>query len=331
MDIPRPRAISEALAALPGDGRGPGVLAVSGGADSVAMLRAARQLPQFAGTAVAHFNHQLRGADSDADAAFVRTLAGEWPFYGRTADVRAAAAVAGENVEAAARRLRYAFLLETARAAGASWVATAHTADDQAETVLHRMIRGSGLRGLRGIAPARPLGAGILLVRPMLDVTRADVLAFLKETNQPWREDATNQDVAYTRNRIRHELLPLLKTFNPGVADALGRLAAQAQEVYADVDTRVAALLATAELPRAGAAVILNRAALAGANNHDVRELFRHVWAREGWPTGAMTRDHWQRAAAVAAGMMTATDMPAGLHVRAAGAVVRIGPRAGDP
>lgn len=327
MDIPRPRAISEALAALPGDGRGPGVLAVSGGADSVAMLRAARQLPQLAGTAVAHFNHQLRGAESDADAAFVKTLAGDWPFYAGTADVRAAAAVNGENIEATARRLRYAFLLESARAAGASWVATAHTADDQAETVLHRMIRGSGLRGLRGIAPVRPLGAGVLLIRPMLDVTRADVLAFLKETNQPWREDATNQDQAYTRNRIRHELLPLLKTFNPQLTDALGRLAAQAQEVYSDVDTRVTELLATVERPRAGAVVILDRAALAGVADHDVRELFRHVWEREGWPTGAMTRDHWQRAAAVTTGMLTATDMPAGLHVRAAGTVVRVGPR----
>ncbi len=328
MDIPLSRlsrAISDALTALPGNGRGPGVLAVSGGADSVAMLRAVGELP--APVAVAHFNHQLRGADSDADAAFVKDLAGEKPFYTGTADVRAVAVAAGENLEATARRLRYAFLLETARAAGASWVATAHTADDQAETVLHRLIRGSGLRGLRGIAPVRPLGEGVFLIRPMLEVSRADVLAYLQETGQPWREDATNQDHAYTRNRIRHELLPLLKTFNPQLNDALGRLAAQAQEAYAEVDSRVAELLAKAERPRAGAVVILDRAALADIADHDLRELFRQVWDRENWPTGAMTRDHWQRAAQVATGILTATDMPAGIHVRAGARVVRVGPQ----
>jgi tRNA(Ile)-lysidine synthase len=137
---------------------GPGVVAVSGGADSVALLRAlvaAGMGPLH----IAHFHHHLRGAEADEDAVFVRRLADELgcAFHLGEADVTAA----GGNLEATARRLRYAWLAELGATIGAAWVATGHTADDQAETVLHRLLRGTGLRGLRGIASTAPLAPGL--------------------------------------------------------------------------------------------------------------------------------------------------------------------------
>lgn len=309
----------------------PGILAVSGGADSIAMWRAFREHPWTAGITVAHFNHQLRGTESDADAEFVRALATEaMPCVIGTADVGAVATQTGDNLEATARRLRYAFLLQTAEAQQACWIATAHTADDQAETVLHRLIRGSGLRGLRGIAPTRPLSEGVQLVRPMLTLSRAAVLEYLHTQQQPWREDSTNQQTDFTRNRLRHQLLPLLQTFNPQVQNALNRLAAQAQEVFTEIDQQTWMHLSQLELPKAGHLVILNREPLSQLSNHQLRELLRAVWEREQWPQGGMSHEHWQRAATVARGELTATDLPGRLYIRAASRVIRIGPSAAD-
>src|SRR3954454_15857167 len=159
-------AVRGNLDRLRGDAPGPGVVAVSGGADSVALLCALAADPPPGGLVVAHLNHQLRGADSDADAAFVGALFPDLPHHVEAIDVRAAAA--GGNLEATAREVRYAFLARVAAATGAGWVATGHTADDQAETVLHRLIRGSGLRVLRGLAAPRALPPGLGLVRPLL-------------------------------------------------------------------------------------------------------------------------------------------------------------------
>src|SRR5690606_24443286 len=127
----------------------------------------------------------------------------------------------GENLEQVAREERYAWLARVAAEEGAGWVATGHTADDQAETVLHRLLRGTGLRGLRGIAARRELRPGIWLLRPLLHLGRADVLAYLGALGQDYRRDSSNLDPRFTRNRIRSELLPLLRTFNPDVTRAL--------------------------------------------------------------------------------------------------------------
>src|SRR5207237_1638397 len=121
--------------------------------------------------------------------------------------------------------LRYRWLAETAREVGARWVATGHTADDQAETVLHRLLRGTGLQGLRGIAARRDLEPGVGVVRPLLQTTRGEVIAYLDGLGHPYRVDATNSDLSYTRNRIRAELLPLLAArYNPAVVRVLARL-----------------------------------------------------------------------------------------------------------
>src|SRR5207253_9701726 len=123
-------------------------------------------------------------------------------------DVRSTAGT--DNLEATARRVRYDWLSGVARVTGCSWVATGHTADDQAETVLHRLLRGTGLQGLRGIASRRPLAEGVEVVRPLLDVTRTEVLTFLQAEHQPARQERSNADLRFTRNRIRHGLLPHL-------------------------------------------------------------------------------------------------------------------------
>jgi len=157
------------------------VVAVSGGADSVALLRGmASARSTLAGSGrliVAHFNHGLRGAESDADQAFVEELAAR--FQLQCCSARAAPAGSGHVAEEAARNQRYAFLLQTASTQGARVVATAHTADDQIETVLHRVVRGSGLSGLAGIPFTRSLSEAVALVRPLLHYRRAEILAYL--------------------------------------------------------------------------------------------------------------------------------------------------------
>jgi tRNA(Ile)-lysidine synthase len=307
------------------DLRGPGVVAVSGGADSVALLRA---LATWASPlVVAHFNHRLRGAESDADERFVRELVGTLGLRCEVAgaDIADEVRTAGENLEDVARRRRYDFLARVARSCGAEWVATGHTRDDQAETVLQRLLRGAGIQGLRGIASERELAPGVRLVRPLLNVSRAEVIAYLEELKQPWREDLSNRDPVFTRNRIRHELLPLLRTFNPSANEVLARLAEQAGEVHEEQEAAARALLAEAELPPARGLRVFRTDVLAAAPRHQVRGLFRLVWEREGWPLRDMTFKLWKRVVAVALGEETATDLPGGVRARRTGGVVQVG------
>jgi tRNA(Ile)-lysidine synthase len=320
------------------DRPGPGVVAVSGGADSVALLRALKECVAEPLT-VAHVNHRLRGAESDADEAFVRELAMALGVECRVKSVDVAAL--GGNLESTARRVRYEFFAEVAAEAGATWIATGHTADDQAETVLHRIVRGTGIQGLRGIA-RRAGGVSPLLdlednrgltpparqdiLRPLLTLTRAGVLEYLAELKQPHRDDSSNADPRFTRNRIRHELLPLLRTFNPDVVTALARLAEHASEAHAIITEYAAFVLAKAERPRAGEAIILDVADL-GPSAAVVRAVLRLVWEREGWPTDQMDADAWDRACEVARCEVAAWDFPGGITMRHAGRVVQIGPR----
>ena len=307
-----------------------GVIAVSGGADSVALMRALGDSAP-GDVVIAHLNHCLRGRESEEDANFVAQLCPRLPHQIETLDIAALAKADGDNLEAAARRARYDFLARVARETQASWVATGHTLDDQAETVLHRLIRGSGLRGLRGIAAKRELAAGVALLRPMLSVSRTAVIAYLQTIGQPWREDTTNRDPAFTRNRIRHEVLPLLRTFNPAIAESLARTATQANEVFGHVENEVRKLLAVAELPRAGRVVILDPAAWTGMPDFLLRELFQLIWEIEGWARGDMTNEHWQRVADVAVGRAKTWDLPGSIRIIGTPRVVRIGPASDFP
>jgi tRNA(Ile)-lysidine synthase len=202
-------------------------VAVSGGADSVALLRRLLEERAKLGIvlSVAHVHHGIREA-ADEDAAFVAGLAAahDLPFHLHRADAPAAAATLHETLEEAGRNLRYAFFCQLMLDGRADAVATAHTLDDQAETVLHKLVRGAWTEGLSGIHPVLAVEPGTI-VRPFLDNSHAAIEAWLLHLPQPWREDASNQDLAHTRNRIRWQLLPLLRTFNPRIAEQLARLA----------------------------------------------------------------------------------------------------------
>ena len=205
------------------------VIAVSGGADSMAMLIALNETAPLLKIrlTVAHFNHHIRGKAAAADARFVKQIANklELPFVIGELDVPKLARRDGISIEMAARKARYDFLARTVRKLKADAIATAHTADDQAETILLKLARGSGPRGLSGI-PRETRINGVPVIRPLLDVTRAEIEAFLLERKQPWREDKTNRDLSYLRNRVRHEILPLLESnLNPKIRETLVKTA----------------------------------------------------------------------------------------------------------
>jgi tRNA(Ile)-lysidine synthase len=206
----------------PGDRLG---VAVSGGADSVALLLLLLELREKLGIvlSVLHFNHNLRGKASDADEKFVTQLAAKHglAFHVERANVSARAKREKANLEDTARRARYEFFERLRDEDSVDLIAVAHTSDDQAETVLAHILRGTGIAGLGGIHIQRK---GV--VRPLLGVRRQDLRAYLRQKNQRWREDTTNQDTKRMRARIRKKLLPLLeKQFNPGIVSHLSTLA----------------------------------------------------------------------------------------------------------
>jgi tRNA(Ile)-lysidine synthase len=325
-----PATIRRCLTDTLGEGaRAPGIVAVSGGADSVALLWALASLRPELHLVVGHFNHRLRGEESDGDERFVRELGESLgvPVEVGSADVRERAEREKANLEDLARRLRYEFLADMANRAAARWIATGHTGDDQAETLLHRLVRGTGLQGLRGIARRRELKPGLFLVRPMLEVSRTDVISFLSELNQPHREDSSNSDPQYTRNRIRHELLPLLKSFNPQITRVLSRLGEQAEDEFAERETESAELLRRCRLPSAGSLAVLETVALVAVSIARIREMLRHLWHLENWPRRYLTRDHWETMAEIVRGAATAVDLPDGMRMDRKGSVVRVGPK----
>ncbi len=236
----------------PGDRLG---VAVSGGADSVALLRVLLELRSELGIVVSavHFNHTLRGEESEADQALVKDLAGQHglELHDARDDVGRRAEEQSLSIEAAAREARYEFfwsLIETDRL---DKIATAHTLDDQAETVLLRLIRGTGTRGLGGVPPELT-GPGPrrgwqgrtslgMIIRPLLHTRRRDIESYLAGLGQPWREDSSNRDLCHTRNRVRQRLMPLLeKDFNPQIAERLADFAeiALAEEDYWESELR---------------------------------------------------------------------------------------------
>jgi tRNA(Ile)-lysidine synthase len=212
---------------------------LSGGADSVALLRVLAERRPELGLVLhaAHLHHGLRGEEADADLEFARELAGGLGlrFHESRVDVaaeaqaNASAGKGGESIEEAARRLRYAWFRQLMAEGHVDAVATAHTFDDQAETVLAKVLRGAWTEGLAGIAPRLEAPEGPVL-RPLLATSRAEIEAYLRGIGQGWREDSSNRHLGYTRNRVRHELLPLLEEWNPRLREHLAQMATLARD-----------------------------------------------------------------------------------------------------
>lgn len=266
--------------------------AVSGGADSMCLLHILYTLRARLGfrLAAAHYNHQLRGAESDRDARFVEQFVSlccgvhhlpdgsvlpAVPLYTGSGDVAKQAKLQGNGIEETAREMRYTFLRQAAQEAGADRIATAHTANDNVETILFHLARGSGLRGLGGIPPRREE-----IIRPLLTVTRQQVEDYLFRHSLPHMEDSSNSSDEYTRNRIRHQVLPVLEDIAPGFA---ARLADTAALLRADeaVLTDQARTLAETALPCDGG-LSIDAGILASAPNpissRALRLLLGRLW-----------------------------------------------------
>ena len=296
--------------------------AVSGGADSVALLRAmaANRKTGPGRIVVAHANHGLRGEASDRDAAFVAQLADQLDIVVEVArlDVKTEAQSAGDGIEAAARNARYKFLQETAEWVGARYVVTAHTSDDQAETILHNILRGTGLSGVAGMSRTRTLGPVTTLIRPLLQASRADIVDYLSELGQDYCEDATNLDTSLTRNRIRRELLPLLqREFNPEVGEALRRLGSLASDAQREIETSATKLAEQSIVSRSDSQVVLDCTRLKQGSDYLAREAIIHLWRAQGWPLQSMGYEQWESLATLAlASDAAAITMPGNIQAQ---------------
>ncbi len=264
----------------------------------MALLRASCEVAEELGLrlSVAHLHHGARGEEADRDAQFVTELASQLGLpmdLGHWRPERAA------HFEADARQARYGWLLDIARQRSAQAVAVGHTSDDQAETVLHRIVRGTGIRGLAGIPPRRHLAEGVELIRPLLTTTRDEARASLNALEQPWQDDASNADVNRTRTLIRHEMLPKLATINPKVREALNRLAQSSRDAARQTERQAASLARAIVVTIEPFEITLRRDRLAAFPRSVRVEILRVVWRRAGWPERSMSSDRWQRMAAL--------------------------------
>jgi len=234
-------------------------IAISGGADSVALLLAvhaantAKRDALGVGLSVVHVHHGIRAGEADTDQQFVEDLCSrlDIPLHVHRANIPERVAKTGETIEEAARNVRYEFFASLIATGEADSILTAHTLDDQAETVLMKLLRGAWTEGLSAIYPVVEISStrpGRIL-RPFLNTRRAEIEAYLRRLNQPWREDSTNTDTAYTRNRIRHELMPQLREYNPSLDQTLANLAQLAREEEARWQTELSRLLPQILLP----------------------------------------------------------------------------------
>lgn len=308
---------------------GPIIVGVSGGGDSVGLVHAFRHggvLPPPGDGCrvpiiVAHAEHDLRedaGRDRDFTAALAARLG--FRFVTRLIPCRAAAAGSGEGLEAAARRLRYEFLVEAARDAGARAVVVAHCADDQVETILHALLRGTGLAGLGGMPEARELADGISLMRPMLGIERSVVRRYLEAAGETWLEDPTNADRRFARNFLRHVILPAAESGPyPAASASLLRLGRQAAGISAAIVSAAELLLEEHSGREGDGTTVIRPGMLRRLDRQMLGEIFVAVWKREGWPRRAMTARHYHRLAAMLAEGNGACDLPGGVRATVAG------------
>jgi tRNA(Ile)-lysidine synthase len=281
------------------------LLAVSGGADSVALLRACAAIKaRTKGRGqlmVAHFHHGLRGIAADEDQHWVEQLTSQLGIRCLTGQSEEGYLRAGQDgLEAAARKARYQFLTQIAEQLGARFVATGHTADDQVETILHHILRGSGLAGLAGIPKQRLLSPSVSLVRPLLGISRAVVLTYLSDLRQDYRVDATNEDQKFTRNRLRHDLLPAMRTIRPEVDAALLRLAAQAADAQTWIAAEARRVAEQCVTRESKDHYLVDVRRLSHTSPLLIREVFKSIWEQADWPRQQMGFSEWQMLAELA-------------------------------
>jgi tRNA(Ile)-lysidine synthase len=277
------------------------LLAVSGGADSTALMHAmsALKAAEFFGAQLlcCHVNHQLRGADADLDEEFVRGMAAKLnlPITTRRVDVRPFAQRNKLSLETAGRKLRMQALLEVARGTGCKSVATGHQKNDNAETLLQRLLRGTGFRGLGGIWPVRTFGDGIRFVRPLLCVTRDEVIEYLRARNLKWRVDHTNLDCTYKRNFVRHRLLPALQQdCTASVVERLSELAQSAFKLHGLLCSCADRVWAESA-KRSGDTVALDAGKFSAQHPAVKLELARRSLAAIGSGERNLTQKHYER------------------------------------
>lgn len=294
------------------------LVAVSGGADSVALLRVLADLhQQFQGRGglhVAHFHHGLRGPAADADAEFVRQLAADscLPFHLGHATAPASNKAAPASDEATMRDLRYRFLGQQAHRLGARYVVLGHTLDDNVETLLHQTMRGCGPAGWTGMPTHRDLVADVVLMRPLLRIRRQDLTAGLRQIQQAWREDATNQQLHWKRNWIRHQLLPLIESQYPQATERMAHTIEQQTEVMEVIDQQACRWIEACVTTASDTIVVRHHSAANAVVIHAMRKL----WDQQAWSRGQMTESHWRAVlAAIQADRADRFDLPGGVAV----------------
>jgi len=296
------------------------IAGVSGGADSVALLRALRSLQDELQleVCVAHFDHQTRNGQSGEEAKSVEALSKQLQlpcFLGK-------ACANGNPSEEAMRELRLRFLIETASENQAALICLAHHADDQAETILHHLIRGTGLQGMMGIPTSRSVSDNITLLHPMLKVRKSEILDYLVSINQTFCVDESNQDFRYTRNRIRHQLIPLLNDLNPQSETHLLQLSQQVTETYDYLQLNTEKLFQECVISIDSDLVRLHAKLLQEVPALIVRELFRFIWSKLQWPRKKMTFSHWEKLAQFVRNDQTQIDFPAAITARKRGEMI---------
>ena len=306
------------------------VVAVSSGGDSVGLVRLLHEFRQDLSLhlSVAHLNHGTRGEAATADAEFVADLAENLGLpvdFGHWQPTRTG------HFESDARNARYNWLIEIAKQRNATLIAIGHTRDDQAETILHRILRGTGPRGLAGIPRRRKLTEGISLIRPLLAVSRVEIRTYLAEIGQTFRDDASNAVLDRTRNRIRHDLLPKLESeYNRAIRDALirlGRISGDFRAWNAQLDLQVKA----ATVSIGDFAVELLNEPLRALPLSVRAEVIRRVWTSVGWPEREMNAERWLRLALAVESGPARFSVGLGIDVWVSQNVLRLARSTSDP
>lgn len=314
------------------------LVGVSGGADSICLAHALFQLGSqglFPRMLIAHVNHGLRGKESDFDQEFVRDFAESLKSKnGIQVDYTSTRIVSNPstkgNLENIARNHRYTFFSSQLQSNGMNWVFTAHNQNDQAETVLMRLLRGTSLKGLGGIPQKRSLGSSGCIGRPLLKVGRKTIAKYLEANSLAWREDSSNTSPRFLRNRVRHQMLPTLhEMVGNRFQKGLLRLSNVARKAFFQEDQWIKALLPGIEKPRVGAKLVLSLEGLDRLAVPVRASLLVCLWRREGWAMDPMNRNRWRSVAQSMIQKGWSADLPGGIQVENTGFTIVVGPGGG--